>query len=224
MSDLTLIIPAKNEVESLPQVLDELKSFNFKINIVLESSDKLTIESIKNYNCNIIYQDSKGYGDALKKGIDSVDTELFCIFVADGSFNPKELDHMMSKIKNDNNDFVFASRYEKDCGSDDDTIITFIGNYIFTFLGKLFFKLEITDILYTFVVARTSCAKKLELTAKDFSFCVELPIKAKRANYRICTSKSYERARLAGKKKVNAFKDGLKILFSMVKLFFKVKG
>ena len=224
MSDLTLIIPAKNEVESLPQVLDELKSFNFKINIVLESSDKLTIESIKNYNCNIIYQDSKGYGDALKKGIDSVDTELFCIFVADGSFNPKELDHMISKIKNDNNDFVFASRYEKDCGSDDDTIITFIGNYIFTFLGKLFFKLEITDILYTFVVARTSCAKKLELTAKDFSFCVELPIKAKRANYRICTSKSYERARLAGKKKVNAFKDGLKILFSMVKLFFKVKG
>ena len=224
MSDLTLIIPAKNEVESLPQVLDELEDFNFKINIVLESSDKLTIESIKNYNCNIIYQDSKGYGDALKKGIDSVETELFCIFVADGSFNPKELDHMISKIKNDNNDFVFASRYEKDCGSDDDTIITFIGNYIFTFLGKLFFKLEITDILYTFVVARTSCAKKLELTAKDFSFCVELPIKAKRANYRICTSKSYERARLAGKKKVNAFKDGLKILFSMVKLFFKVKG
>ena len=223
MSDLTLIIPAKNEVESLPQVLDELEDFNFKINIVLESSDKLTIESIKNYNCNIIYQDSKGYGDALKKGIDSVDTELFCIFVADGSFNPKELDHMISKIKNDNNDFVFASRYEKNCGSDDDTVITFIGNYIFTFLGKFFFKLEITDILYTFVVARTSCAKKLELTAKDFSFCVELPIKAKRANYRICTSKSYERARLAGEKKVNAFKDGLKILFSMVKLFFKVK-
>ena len=221
MSDLTLIIPAKNEVESLPQVLDELEDFNFKINIVLESSDKLTIESIKNYNCNIIYQDSKGYGDALKKGIDSVDTELFCIFVADGSFNPRELDHMISKIKNDNNDFVFASRYEKNCGSDDDTFITLIGNYIFTFLGKVFFKLQITDILYTYVLGRTSCAKKLELTSKDFSFCVELPIKAKRANLKIGTSKSYERTRIAGEKKVNAFKDGLKILFSMIKLFFR---
>ena len=115
MSDLTLIIPAKNEVESLPQVLDELKDFNFKINIVLESSDKLTIESIKNYNCNIIYQDSKGYGDALKKGIDSVDTELFCIFVADGSFNPKELDHMISKIENDNNDTrILAEQFAMD--------------------------------------------------------------------------------------------------------------
>lgn len=72
-------------------------------------------------------------------------------------------------------------------------------------------------------MARTYSIKKLELTAKDFSFCVELPIKAKRAGYKICTSKSFERSRIAGKKKVNAFRDGLKILFSMIKLFFKVK-
>ena len=221
MSDLTLIIPAKNEKESLPRVLDELKNFNVKKNIILETSDKQTIEAIKNYDCNIIYQDSNGYGDALKKGIDTVGTEFFCIFNADGSFNPKELDQMIKRLKDDKYDFVFASRYEKDCGSEDDTLITLIGNYIFTFLGKIFFKLKITDILFTFVMAKTSCAKKLRLTAKDFSFCVELPIKAQRANYKICTSKSFERSRIAGQKKVNAFKDGLKILFSMIKFFFR---
>ena len=221
MSDLTLIIPAKNEKESLPKVLDELRNFNLKKNVILEASDRLTIESIKDYDCEIIYQDSKGYGDALKKGIEKVNTEFFCIFNADGSFDPKELDVMIKKLKNDKCDFVFASRYEKDCGSDDDTLITFIGNYIFTFLGKIFFKLGITDILYTFVMARTSCAKNLRLTSRDFSFCVELPIKAKRANYKICTSKSFERSRIAGEKKVNAFKDGIKILFSMIKLFFR---
>ena len=223
MRDLTLIIPAKNERESLPKVLDELKKFSFKKNILLENSDKSTIEAIRIYDCHIIYQDSKGYGDALKKGIETVETEFFCIFNADGSFNPNELNLMISKLKNDKCDFVFASRYEKDCGSDDDTLITLLGNYIFTFLGKFFFKLEITDILYTFVMARTSCAKKLNLTAKDFSFCVELPIKAKRAHFKICTTKSFERARIAGSKKVNAFKDGLKILFSMIKLFFRFK-
>ena len=221
MSDLTLIIPAKNEKESLPKVLDELSKFNLKKNIILEASDKQTIEAIKNYNCKIIYQDSNGYGDALKKGIDTVETEFFCIFNADGSFNPKELDSMIKKLRGDKYDFVFASRYEKNCGSDDDTFITFIGNYIFTYLGKIFFKLEITDILYTYVMARASCAKKLKLNAKDFSFCVELPIKAKRDGYKICTSKSYERSRIAGEKKVNAFKDGLKILFSMIRLFFR---
>ena len=221
MSDLTLIIPAKNERESLPKVLDELNEFNFKKNVILEASDKLTIEAVKTYDCKIIYQDSHGYGDALKKGIETVETQFFCIFNADGSFNPKELDQMIKKLEGDRCDFVFASRYEKDCGSEDDTLVTLIGNYIFTFLGKIFFKLKITDILYTFVMARTSCAKKLGLTAKDFSFCVELPIKAQRANYKICTSKSFERSRIAGQKKVNAFKDGLKILFSMIKFFFR---
>ena len=190
MSNLTLIIPAKNEKESLPKVLDELKEFNFKKNIILEASDKLTINAIKNYDCKIIYQDSKGYGDALKKGIETVETEFFCIFNADGSFDPKELDLMIQKLEDDKYDFVFASRYEKDCGSEDDTFITLIGNYIFTFLGKIFFKLEITDILYTFVMAKTSCARTLGLVAKDFSFCVELPVKAKRACYKICTTKS----------------------------------
>ena len=221
MSDLTLIIPAKNEKESLPKVLDELKGFDLKKNVIVETSDKLTIEAVKTYDCKIIYQDSIGYGDALKKGIETIKTEFFCIFNADGSFNPKELDQMMRKLKDDKYDFVFASRYEKDCGSEDDTLITFVGNFIFTFLGKFFFKLKITDILYTFVMARSSCAKKLGLKSKDFSFCVELPIKAQRANYKICTSKSFERSRIAGKKKVNAFRDGLKILFSMIKLFFK---
>ena len=221
MSNLTLIIPAKNEKESLPKVLSELQAFDYKINIILEASDKLTIEAIKTFNCKIIYQDFKGYGDALKKGIKTVETEFFCIFNADGSFDPKELDLMIKKLKNDKYDFVFASRYEKNCGSDDDTFITIIGNYIFTYLGKIFFKLEITDILYTYVMARTTCAKKLKLNAKDFSFCVELPIKAKRDGYKICTSKSYERSRIAGEKKVNAFKDGLKILFSMIRLFFR---
>ena len=221
MSDLTLIIPAKNEKESLPKVLDELKGFNFRKNVILEASDKLTIEAIKTYDCKIIYQDSHGYGDALKKGIETIETEFFCIFNADGSFNPKELDQMTKKLKDDKCDFVFASRYEKNCGSEDDTLITLVGNYIFTFLGKIFFKLKITDILYTFVMARATCAKELKLAAKDFTFCVELPIKAQRASYKICTSKSFERSRIAGQKKVNAFKDGLKILFAMIKLFFR---
>ena len=101
MSDLTLIIPAKNEKESLPKVLDELNEFNFKKNVILEASDKLTIEAVKTYDCKIIYQDSNGYGDALKKGIETIETEFFCIFNADGSFNPKELDQMIKKLKDD---------------------------------------------------------------------------------------------------------------------------
>ena len=62
---------------------------------------------------------------------------------------------MYKKLKNDNFDIVFASRYEKNCITDDDTIITMIGNYVFTIFGRIFFGLKITDILYTYVMAKT---------------------------------------------------------------------
>ena len=72
----------------------------------MESSDKLTIEAIKNYDCKIIYQESKGYGDALKKGIDTVETRFFCIFNADGSFKPNELINMHHLAQNKEFDLV----------------------------------------------------------------------------------------------------------------------
>ena len=43
MKNLTLVIPAKNEKESLPLVLDELEKYKLKIIIVLESNDIDTI-------------------------------------------------------------------------------------------------------------------------------------------------------------------------------------
>ena len=127
---------------------------------------------------------------------------------------------MLGQINNSKADLVFGTRYEKNCGSDDDTILTLIGNFIFTKIGKLFFNLNITDILYTYVLGKTSKAKDLNLTSKDFKFCVELPIKAKRKGYILTNSKAYERSRIGGKKKVNIFKDGFLILIAMIKLFF----
>ena len=220
MNNLTLLIPAKNEKESLPIVLDELKDYNLKTLIVLEEEDKETIESIKNYNCKILFQNGKGYGDALIDGINSVETELFCIFNADGSFDPKELTKMFDQLNDNQADFVFATRYEKNCGSDDDTIITLVGNFIFTKIGNLFFGLNVTDILYTYIIGNTSKAKNLSLKSKDFKFCVELPIKAKRSGYKLVNSKAHERSRIGGKKKVNPFRDGFIILIYLIKLFF----
>ena len=219
MNNLTLIIPAKNEKESLPHVINEIKDLDCIKMVVLSSNDLETINAIKDLDVQIIYQDNQGYGDAIISGINSVKTEYFCIFNADGSFNPSELTGMILLLEKLNLDFVFASRYQKNSGSEDDTIITLIGNKIFTLLGKIFFNLPITDILYTFVLGRTDRAIKLQLELKDFGFCVELPIKANRMNMKIESSSSYERKRIAGFKKVSAFKDGLSILIHMIKLF-----
>jgi len=217
---LTLIIPAKNESESLPIVLNNLKKFNYKIIVSLHIDDHATINSIKNYdNIQILNQSAKGYGNALIEGINACDTKYFCIFNADGSFNENDLPKMLEL--NHHNEFVFTSRYSSGGKSDDDTIVTFIGNKLFSLLGKIFFSLNISDILYTYVMGQTESFKKLNITSNDFRFCVEFPIKMRKKNMKYFSISSQEKKRIAGIKKVSAFKDGVLILLEMIKLFFK---
>ena len=99
MKELTLVIPAKFESESLPKVLTELNKISVKIIVVMPKDDLLTFNSAKKFNCKIIFQKKNGYGSALKQGILSVKTKYFCIFNADGAFNPKYLKKMLNKVK-----------------------------------------------------------------------------------------------------------------------------
>ena len=218
MKDVTLVIPAKFESESLPKVLNELKKISVKIIIVMPKDDILTFNSIKKYKYKIVFQKKNGYGSAISQGIYSVKTKYFCIFNADGAFDPKYLKKMRVKL-NKNNHFVFNTRYEKNAGSDDDTILTYMGNQIFTIMCNILFKLNISDVLFTYVMGSTKIFKLLKVKSNDFSFCVELPIKVKFLKYKMTTLPSRERSRIAEKKKVKEFRDGFLILISILRLF-----
>ena len=221
MKDLTIIIPAKDEKESLPTVIKSLESFNCEIVITMKNDDIKTIESIDNDRIKIFYQSGKGYGNSLKEAIENCKSKYFCIFNADGSFEKDDLPKMYTEIQK--YDFVYTTRYEKPGGSDDDTILTFFGNKFFSLMGNLFFSLKISDILYTFLMGKTDSFKKLNIKSNDFRFCVELPLKMELAKMKYKTIPSYEKKRIGGKKKVNEFKDGLLILTEMIKLFFEHK-
>ncbi len=221
MKDLTLIIPAKFESESLPVFLNDIKNLNVKKKIILDKDDEVTINSIKEFDeVEILFQEKKGYGSALIEGIKKTDTKYFCIINADGSMNPNDVTKMYEKIISKKLDFIFASRYEKPLGgSDDDDIVTLVGNYFFTKVGNIFFSLKISDILFTFVMGDTRKFNILDIKSPDFTFCVEFPIKVKRNGMLYETMPSYERSRIGGKKKVNPIVDGTLILFKMLKMF-----
>ena len=223
MNDLTLIIPAKREAESLPIFLKEIENFECKKLIVLQKEDIETKKSIENIeNIEIHEQNNNGYGNALIEGINSVKTEYCCIINADGSMDPKYLNQMRNTCKD--LDFVFGSRYQQPGGgSEDDDFVTSIGNYVFTLSGNILFNLKITDILYTYILGKSSSFRNLNLSNFDFRICVEIPIKAKFNNMNYKCLPSYERERIGGKKKVNALKDGMLILTEIVKYFFRLK-
>ena len=83
------------------------------------------------------------------------------------------------------------------------------------------FKLNLSDILYTYIVGKTNSVKNLKLYHYDFRICVEIPIKAKLNNLTFVSTPSKERKRIGGKKKVNALKDGFLILIIIFSFFLK---
>ena len=77
-NDLTLVIPAKNEKESLPFVINELNKLKLrcKLLFIVERTDLETIKVIRKFKKEIIFQTKKGYGDALITGIKKTKTKL----------------------------------------------------------------------------------------------------------------------------------------------------
>ena len=116
---------------------------------------------------------------------------------------------------------MFGSRYVKNASSDDDTIITFIGNKIFTFLSKILLKIKLTDVLLTYVLCNVNCFKNLKLKNHDFRLCIELPLRVQQKKYFYTEIPTRERKRFSGKKKVNELKDGFLILLEILDSFYK---
>ena len=64
MKNLTLIIPTKKEVESLPIFLKEIENFTCEKLIVLQEEDIETKNAISNLNnIKILVQKKNGYGN-----------------------------------------------------------------------------------------------------------------------------------------------------------------
>ena len=221
---LSIVIPARNEEGSLKILLkkfDKFKHYYSQIIIVDGKSTDKTIEVAKKFGCKVIKQKKLGYGDAIIQGVNQVKTKYFIIFDADGSKDPIYLKRFASELKKNENNIIFAERYGKNAGSLDDTFITHIGNRIFTIMGKLFFGLKLNDILHTFFLCEVSKFKKLNFKYKDFVFCAEFPILAKKNDLKSSYIPTIEKKRYDGVPKVRSFLDGLKILIGMIVLFFR---
>lgn len=222
MANLSVIIPAKDEEDSLKILLNELDEYKELIGeivLVDGNSKDNTIQIAKNHKCKIISQNNEaGYGAAIIKGILQSEFEYSVILDGDGSKNPFYINELYKTITKHNLEFVFAERYGKNAKSLDDTFLTYIGNRIFTNLGKIFFNIKINDILHTFFICKNSSFKKIQFKFKDFGFCAELPIMVEKNKLNYSSVASIERKRIAGKVKVRSFVDGYKILLSMIKL------
>ena len=216
---ISLIIPAKNEAESLNSVLEELEGNNLidEILIVVDRPEDNSIPIAKKFNCKIIVQNNKGFGSAIIEGFKHAKNDYGCIFNADYSFQPKYFQELINE--SNKSSFIFGTRYKGEGGSADDDIVTFVGNRCFSFITKFILGINLTDILYNFVLCDVKKFNSINFKSFDFRLCIELPVLVHKNNFSYSEISMFERKRYAGKKKVNVIKDGFLILIEILKSF-----
>ena len=218
--NLTILIPCKNDKSNLVHVVNEIK-LNYPeiaILVILENVNDFDHSLVQKFtNINYIIQKKSGYGSALIEGIKNINTKYFIIHNADGSFEVSKIKEMYDLSYS--YDFVFCDRYMKNSGSEDDTILTYIGNKFFSFVCKYFLKIYLNDVLYTHVLCNTKITQSFNLKQSDFTFCIELPYNVFRFKHKVKSLPTFEKKRLSGKKNVNEFKDGFLIMLYILKKF-----
>jgi len=219
---VSVIIITLNEFESIGQVLKELPRNLDEILVVDGYSSDGTPELVKSLGYEVIMQQGKGYGAAFLTGIKKAKGDVLVLMDGDGSHNPADIPRLLEKVS-EGYDAVFGSRYLPGSGSEDDTIIRYFGNKVFTYFTNLVHHVGISDSLYLFAAIRREVFERIKLSGLGFEFCVEVPIKVHLAGFKIAEVPCFERKRFYGKSRVNAFFHGLRILWMIIKIKFSKK-
>jgi len=217
---VSVIVITLNEVDCVPHVLAGIpKDIVDEILVVDGHSTDGTPERVRKLGYKVIMQEKKGYGMAFIEGVQHAQGDILILMNGDGSQDPKYIPDFLKKIQ-EGYKVVFASRYLKGAGSADDTLLTLVGNKVFTFLTNLLCGTGISDSLFMYAAIERDVFKSIDLNYWNFEFCVAVPIRVHKKGYIFAEIPTFELKRLHGTKKVHAFFHGLRILWVIIREAF----
>ncbi|PKP09212.1 MAG: UDP-glucose--dolichyl-phosphate glucosyltransferase [Bacteroidetes bacterium HGW-Bacteroidetes-3] len=181
MTNIKVIIPAYNEEESIGLVVKEIPEIVSEIIVVSNNSADNTIEVAKKAGATVLSENRKGYGYACLKGLEYIsnqETKPDIIVFLDGDYSdyPDELTNLIEPILKDNTDFVIGARVPGFREKKSMTPQQIFGNWLATFLMKLFFNAKFTD-LGPFRAIKYDKLLALDMQDKTYGWTVEMQLK-----------------------------------------------
>lgn len=181
MSIIKVIIPAYNEEKAIAKVIAEIPSMVDEILVISNNSTDNTEEVAKNAGATVLSENRKGYGFACLKGmeyISKLEVKPDIIVFLDGDYSdyPQELTKLIEPIINQNIDFVIGARVANLRESGSMTPQQVFGNWLATFLMKVFFGAKFTD-LGPFRAIKYDKLLQLQMEDKTYGWTIEMQLK-----------------------------------------------
>lgn len=181
MTVINVIIPAYNEADSIAHVIKEIPSIVSEVIVVDNNSTDETAAKAKKAGATVLKENRKGYGYACLAGIDyirqkSKPPDIIVFMDGDYSDYPEELSKVVAPIIASNLDMVIGARVASLREEGSMTPQQVFGNWLATFLMKLFFKAKFTD-LGPFRAIKYDTLMALQMEDKTYGWTVEMQLK-----------------------------------------------
>ena len=217
MSRVSVVVPTLNEEKNVSWVLERIPR-SFEVVLVDGRSTDGTVETARavRLDVKVVLEPQPGKGAALRAGFEAASGHFIIAIDADGSMDPLELPRYVAMLEM-GYDMVKGSRYSEGGGSEDLTLIRSVGNRFLMGVANIIYRSRFSDFCYGYFGLRRECIASLDLTATGFEIEAEIILRSKRADLKIVEVPTYELARMNGSGNLNAVRDGLRILRTILK-------
>ncbi|MDR0797759.1 MAG: glycosyltransferase family 2 protein [Nitrososphaerota archaeon] len=216
---VSIVIPTLNEAGNILETvatIHDCLSYPKEIIVVDGNSTDGTQEVVKSTGfCRLIIEPRRGYGRALKTGMNNAKGNVIVMVDGDGTYEVKHIERMLDKMVEEDADMVLASRmYDPNKAMG---FFNFVGNKIITFCFDFLYSQYLSDTQSGFRAISHESINNVKLVEGDMAFATEMLIKFTKKNYKIVEVKSTYKIRKYGKPKLQKFKSTIEIFTTIVK-------
>ncbi len=219
ISSIAVLIPCFNEENTIFNVVSKFKEVLpiASVYVYDNCSTDNTFSEAKRAGAIVVKSRKKGKGNVVRKMFSDINADMYIIVDGDDTYSVQDSIKMLDLIREEQMDMVVAARNEI---SDKAYPIGHKwGNRLFNFTLKLLFSSEFKDIFSGYRAFSKRFVKTFPITSNGFDIEAELSVHALTLSLPCAEIDSDYRERPENShSKLNTFKDGFKILWSIVRL------
>jgi glycosyltransferase involved in cell wall biosynthesis len=215
---ISVVIPTLNEAANLPHVFARLPSGIDEVIVVdgHSTDDTVGVALQLRTDVRIVLQDRRGKGNALACGFAAATGDVIVMLDADGSTDPAEIQRFVEPLLR-GADFVKGSRYMDGGGSADITALRSAGNRILARIVNVLFGTRYTDLCYGYNAFWRHCLPHMHVTCDGFEVETMINVRVARAGLAAVEVPSHEQPRIHGLSNLNAYRDGWRVLRTILR-------